>query len=86
MTINDRFTGWTQSFASTTKEAIEVKTGLKRFLGPQCKPEHVYTDGSPEFSRALGDLGFSKDVSRPYRPKTNGVAERAGRKAKEGTS
>jgi hypothetical protein len=55
-------------------------------LGPKVRPEHVYTDGSKEFKKALTGLGFSKDTSRPYRSQTNGVAERAVRKTKEGTS
>ena len=60
--------------------------GFQRFLGPQVKAEHVYTDGSKEFKAALDDLGMSHDTSTPYRPQTNGVAERAVRRVKEGTS
>ena len=84
--ILDRYTHWLQGYAAKQKTAEETKRDFQRFLGPQVQPEHVFTDGSPEFKRALGDLGFSKDTSRPYRPQTNGVAERAGRKVKEGTS
>merc|ERR1712015_289229 len=59
---------------------------FQKFLGPQVKAQHVYTDNSKEFIKALDDLGMSHDTSTPYRPQTNGVAERAVRRVKEGTS
>ena len=34
----------------------------------------------------MKDLGFSADTSTPHRPQTNGIAERAVRRVKEGTS
>ena len=55
-------------------------------MGPNVKPELVYTDGSMEFKTAFETLGYSKEVSTPYRPETNGVAERAVRRVKEGTA
>eukprot|EP00973_Karenia_brevis_P071738 9968544-Karenia_brevis.AAC.1 len=57
-------------------------------MGPHMKPKHIYTDSSPELIKAMHDLGWSgiHDISLPYRPQTNEVAERAGRRVKEGTS
>ena len=55
-----------------------------RFLGPQVRAEHVYSDGSKEIKKAMQDLQFAHDCSTPYRSQTNGVAERAVRKVKEG--
>ena len=46
----------------------------------------MYTDNSKEFLKALDELEFSHDTSTPYRPQTNGVAERAVRRVKEGTA
>ena len=46
----------------------------------------MYTDNSKEFIAAMKELKISHDTSTPYRPQTNGVAERAVRKVKEGTS
>ena len=86
LTINDRCTNWTQSFASKHKDAEETKHGFKRFLGPQQLPEHVYTDGSKEFENACKDLGYLHDVSTPHAPETNGIIERANRRIIEGTS
>ena len=53
---------------------------------PRAKAKYVYTDGSKEFEKAARDLQWLHDDSNPYRPETNGVAERAVRRAKEGTS
>ena len=49
-------------------------------------PDHVYTDNSKEFSKAMQDLNWCRDTSTPYRPETNGVVERAVRRVKEGTA
>jgi len=46
----------------------------------------VYTDNSKEFEKAMEDLQVPHDTSTPYRPQTNGVADRAVRRVKEGTS
>ncbi len=54
----------------------------ERSLGPQVKPQHVYTDNSEEFEKALNDLGLSHVTSTPHRPETNGIAERADRRVK----
>ena len=59
---------------------------LQRCLGPQVKPEYVYTDGGKEFEKAFKELNFLADTSTPHRSETNGVAERAARRVKEGTS
>ena len=63
-----------------------VQLYLQRFVGPEVQPKHVYTDGSGELSNACKDLGRYHDTSTPHRPQTNGVAELAVRRVKEGTS
>ena len=84
--IQDRFTHWLQGYASKTKNAKDTLYGFQRFLGPGVKPLHVYTDNSKEFEKAMEELQVPHDTSTPYRPQTNGVAERAVRRVKEGTS
>ena len=71
---------------SKTKSAKDTTDGFHKFLGPQIKARHVYTDCSLEFEKAIADYGMSHDTSTPHRPQTNGVAERAVRRVKEGTS
>ena len=65
LVIQDRFTSWLQGFKVKKKSALETMHAFQRFLGPQTKPKHVYTDGSKEFKKAMHDLGFCHD-SGPY--------------------
>ena len=60
--MQDRFSSWLQGYPALTKDAEDTKRAFQRFLGPKTVPEHVYTDGSPEFKRSLLDLGFSHDT------------------------
>ena len=45
-----------------------------------------YTDNSLEFGKAYEDLAWNHCTSTPHRSETNGTAERALRRVKEGTS
>lgn len=60
---------------------------MQRFVGPQCKSDHFYTADSDEFVAAAKALGWSAvhDTSTLYCPQTNGIAERASMRFKEGT-
>ena len=86
--IQDRAANWLAGYPSRTKNAEDTATSFRKFLGPQCQAQHVFTDGSKEFEKALSDTTICKlhDTSTPHRPQTNGVAERAVRRVKEGTS
>ena len=86
LVIQDRYTNWIQSYPVTSKNAHETLKSFQRFLGPQTKAKHTYTDGSKEFEKALDEMSMSHDTSTPHRSQTNGVAERAVRRAKEGTT
>ena len=46
----------------------------------------IYTDNSLEFGKACEDLSWNQCTSTPHRSETNGIVERAVRRAKEGTS
>ena len=46
----------------------------------------IYTDNSLEFGKACEDLSLNHCTSTPHRSETNGIAERAVRRVKEGTS
>ena len=53
---------------------------------PDGKPKVIYTDSSLEFGKACEDLSWNHCTSTPHRSETNGIAERAVRRVKEGTS
>ena len=57
-----------------------------KFLEPTRKPKVIHTDNSPEFGKACEDLSWNHCTSTPHRSETNGIAERAVRRVKEGTS
>ena len=58
----------------------------KVFLEPERKPKVIKTDNSLEFGKACEDLSWNHCTSTPHQPETNGIAERAVRRVKEGTS
>ena len=59
---------------------------MRKFLEPERKPKVIYTDNSLEFGKACEDLSWNHCTSTPHRSETNGIAERAVRRVKEGTS
>ena len=46
----------------------------------------IFTDNSLDFGKACEDLSWNHCTSTPHRSETNGIAERAVRSVKEGTS
>ena len=59
---------------------------MQKFLEPTRKPKVIYTDSSWEFDKAYEELTWNHCTSTPHRSETNGIAERAVRRIKEGTS
>ena len=59
---------------------------LAKGLGPDRKPKVIYTDTSSEFGKACEDHSVNHCTSTPHRSETNGIAERAVRRVKQGTS
>ena len=55
-------------------------------MEPNRKPKAIYTDNSLEFGKACEGLSWNHCTSTPDRSETNGIAERAIRRVKEGTS
>ena len=52
---------------------------------PTRKPNLIYTDNSLEFGTSCEELSWNRCASTPHRSETNGVAERAVHRVKEGT-
>ena len=69
-----------------TKTSQETQRSLQKFLEPDRKPKVIYTDKSLEFGKACEDLSWNHGTSPAHRSETNGIAERAVRRVKEGTS
>ena len=84
--VQDLATQWIQSSPCKTKTSQETQRSLQKFLEPNRKPKVTYTDNSLEFGKACEDLSWNHCTSTPHRSKTNGIAERAVRRVKEGTS
>ena len=57
-----------------------------KFLEPTRKPKVIYTDNSLEFVKSCEELCWNHCASTPHRSETHGIAERAVRRVKEGTS
>ena len=55
-------------------------------MDPNRKPKVICTDNPLEFGKACEDLSWNHCTSTPHRSETNGIAERAVRRVKEGTS
>ena len=69
-----------------TKTSQETHKNLQKFLEPTRKPKVIYTDNSLESGKSCDDLSWNHSTSTPHRSETNGIAERAVRSVKEGTS
>ena len=84
--VQDLATQWIQSYPCKTKTSQGTQKSLQKFLEPDRKPKVIYTDNSLEFGKACEDLSWNHCTSTPHRSETNGIAERAVRRVKEGTS
>ena len=84
--VQDLATQWIQAYPCKTKTSQETQRSLQKFLEPDRKPQVIYTNNSLEFGKACEDLSWNHCTSTPHRSETNGIAERAVRRVKEGTS
>ena len=84
--VQDLATQWIQAYPCKPKTSQETMRSLQKFLEPERKPKVIYTDNSLEFGKACEDLCWNHCTSTPHRSGTNGIAERAVRRVKEGTS
>ena len=84
--VQDVATQWIQAYPCKTKTSQETQRSLQKFLEHERNPKVIYTDNSLEFEKACEDLSWNHCTSTPQRSETNGIAERAVRRVKEGTS
>ena len=84
--VQDLPTQWIQSYPCKTKTSQETQRSLQKFLEPKRNPKVTNTDNSLEFGKSCEDLSWNHCTSTAHRSETNGIAERAVRRVKEGTS
>ena len=84
--VQDLATQWIQAYPCKNKTSQETQRSLQKFLEPERKPKVIYTDNSLEFGKACEDISWNHCTSTPHRSETDGIAERAVRRVKEGTS
>ena len=84
--VQDLATQWIQVYPCKNKTSQETQRSLQKFLEPERKPKVIDTDDSSEFGKACEHLSWNHCTSTPHRSETNGIAERAVRRVKEGTS
>ena len=84
--MQDLATQWILGHPCKTKTSQETQRSLQKFLEPERNSKVIYTVNSLEFGKACEDLSWNRCTSTPHRSETNGVAERAVRRVKEGTS
>ena len=85
---------WCRTWPPNGSSRIRAKQKLLRKDNGACKsswepnrkPKVIYTDNSLEFGKACEDLSWNHCTSTPHRLETEGIAERAVRRVKEGTS
>ena len=84
--VQDLATQWIQACPCKTKNSQETHRSWQKFLEPDRKLRVIHTDNSLEFGKACEDLSWIHCTSTPHRSVTDGIAERAVRRVKEGTS
>ena len=84
--VQDLATQWLQPHPCKTKTSPETQKSLMKFLEPTRKPKVIYTDNSLEFGKSCEELSWNHCTSTPHRSGIDGIAERAVRGVKEGTS
>ena len=72
--VPDLTTQWIQSYLCKNKNSQETEQ----------KPKVIHTDNSFKFSKCCEELSWNHRTSTPYQSETNGFAERAVRRVKEG--
>ena len=84
LVVYDRATRWVDAYALPSKSSDDAYACFVDFAGAQRRLGYVWSDNSPELIKALRDFGVTHGRATPYRPETNGVAERMNRTVLDG--
>ncbi|KAA0202914.1 hypothetical protein HAZT_HAZT001096, partial [Hyalella azteca] len=85
--IVDYFSRWFETVQLHHADSTAVVDGLKSVFAAYGIPEHIRSDGGPQFTSSsfrkfVGRYCITHTVSDPFRPQANGCAERAVQVAK----
>ena len=97
LVIQDVYTQWLQAYPVPKKDTESVLDRILTYFGSEYHPNYsgpggkkvpseVYSDNANEFSAAFKGLHWIADTCTPHRKETNGIAERAIRRVREGTA
>ena len=81
----DKFTYWLGGYPRSSRNTSDTVSALNRMVGKNDTVKLFYTDSSGELIAAARALQLRHDTCTPNRPQTNGVAEAAVQRVKEGT-
>ena len=95
--VQDVYSQWLQAYPVPRKDTESVLDRFLHFFGPEYHPNYsgpggkkvpseVYSDNAKEFEAAFKGLHWVADTCTPHRKETNGIAERAIRRVREGTA
>ena len=84
--VQDLATQWLHSNLCKTKISQEIQKSLEKFWESTRNPNVIYTDNSFQFCKSCEELSWNLCTSTPHRSQTNGIAEMAVGRAKEGAS
>ena len=82
--VQDLATQWIQAYPCKNKTSQETQRSLQKFLESDRNLKVIHTNNSLEFDKVC-ELSGNHCTSTPHRSETNGIAERAVRRVKEGT-
>ena len=83
--VQDLATQWIQAYPCKTKLHKKPREACKSSWNSIENRKSFNTDNSLEFGKDCEDLSWNHCTSTPHRSETNGIAERAVRRVKEGT-
>ena len=85
--MQDLATQWIRAYPCKKQDFTRNPEKFAKVSGTREETKsHLHTDNSLEFGKACEDLSWNHCTSTPHRSETNGIAERAVRRVKEGTS
>ncbi|RYE11933.1 MAG: transposase, partial [Rickettsiales bacterium] len=86
LTVYDEATGFALAYPCKDKTTASVVEALRAFAGTAGLCKRIRSDGAPELSAAVALLpGVVHEVSIPYRPQSNSLAERYNQRVLSGT-